>query len=292
MLKSTKTLGICLKRYLNLHEYQASSLLASYGLATLKGGPASTPERAQSIANTIPGPVVIKAQAHTGGRGRGYFKRSKLQSGVHILEDHKNVLNIAKQMLDDVIITKQSGPEGKLVHTVYVVEKVNLKKEIYLGLIVDRKKALPLLIVSPKGGMGIEEIGSEYILQEFAESLEGFSETQLEKIAKFLELESLDQEEKIKQMIKKLFKCFNEKDALMIEINPLGVLTDNRLVICDSKVKIDDNSKPRQKALFDQEDLTQKDPKEVEAEANDLNYVKLTGSVGCLVNGEIGRAHV
>lgn len=285
MLKVSKGLSFTLRRYLNLHEYQASQLLHSYGLPTLKGGPAKTPEEALNLAKLISGPVVVKAQVHAGGRGRGVFKNSKLNSGVHVLEDSSNVFKLASQMLHDIIVTKQSGPEGKPVNTIYVVEKVNLKKEIYLGLIIDRKKALPLLIASPKGGMGIEEIESKFILQEYAESLKGFSEEQLNKIAHFLELETEEQKTQIKTTIKGMFKCLAEKDATMIEINPLGVLQENKIVVCDAKVKIDDNAKPRQKALFDLEDLSQRDPKEIQAEANDLNYVKLSGSVGCLVNG-------
>ena len=284
-MKYSKALTISLKRFMNLHEYQASQLLKSYHLPTLRGGPARTPEEAQNLANSISGPVVIKAQVHAGGRGRGVFKNSKLQSGVHILDSPKGISDLAKKMLKDVLVTKQSGSEGKPVNTVFVVEKVDLKQEIYIGLIIDRKRALPLLIVSPKGGMGIEEIESKYILQEYAQTLDGFSEEQINRVVKFLQLTTKKQEQTIHELVIGLYRLIMEKDASLIEINPLGVLKNDDIVICDAKINIDDNAKPRQKELFDMEDLSQKDPKEVLAEKNDLNYVKLDGDIGCLVNG-------
>ena len=285
MLQKSKSLGQVLKRFLNLHEYQATQVLETYGLPTLKGGPARTPQEAKKIADEIAGPLVFKAQAHTGGRGRGHFKNSGLQSGVHLLTNADKVTELASKMLNDVLVTKQTGKDGKPVNTVYLVERVDVQKEIYLGLIIDRKQALPLLICSPKGGMGIEEIESKYILKEYATDLSGFSESQLNKIADFLELSSGEQKEQIKSIVKGLYKCLLQCDATLLEINPLGVLGDGKIVVCDSKFNVDDNSKPRQPKLFEMEDLTQKDPKEVQAEEQDLNYVKLDGSVGCLVNG-------
>jgi succinyl-CoA synthetase beta subunit len=278
-------MAISLRRYLNLHEYQAVQLLGSYGLPILRGGPVRTPEEATAFARKIAGPLVLKAQIHAGGRGRGIFKNSGLHSGVHVIEDIAKVAPLAKQMLNDYLVTKQSGKEGKLVSTLYLVEKASIKKELYLAMMIDRKKALPLLICSPKGGMGIEEIDKSFILQEYAQNMHGFSEKQLNEVAKFLELTDATQQEKIKEIIKGMFKLLIERDATLIEINPMGILADGRITVCDAKVNIDDNSKPRQPALFEMEDLTQKDPKEVEAEHNDLNYVKLNGSVGCLVNG-------
>lgn len=285
MIRNTRTMAFSLRRYLNLHEYQAVQLLSGYGLPTLSGGAARTPSEAVTVAHKINGPFFLKAQIHGGGRGRGVFKNSGLASGVHMVTEQSEVVPLAQKMLGDYLVTKQTGKEGKLVSTVYVVEKANIKKELYLALMIDRKKALPLLICSSQGGMGIEEIDKSLILQEYAQSMHGFSEKQLNEIAKFLELVEPRQLEKIKEIIKGMFKLLIERDATLVEINPLGVLTDGRIAVCDAKVNIDDNARPRQQALFEMEDLTQKDPKEVEAEHNDLNYVKLNGSIGCLVNG-------
>lgn len=285
MFKSTRALGFSLRRFIHLHEYQADQLLHSYDLPVLRGGSAKTPEDAYSVAKKIGGPVVIKAQVHAGGRGRGHFKNSGLQGGVHILNDSENIKAVARQMLQDVLITKQTGEEGKPVNTVFIVEKVDIKRELYIALMLDRARALPLLICSPKGGMGIEDIDKKYILKEYAQGLHGFSEKQLNQISKFLELESPEQEAQMKSIVKSLFKLMMERDATMVEINPMGVLSDGRIAVCDVKVNLDDNAKPRQKKLFEMEDLSQKDQKEVQAESNDLNYVKLKGTVGCLVNG-------
>lgn len=285
MIRNTRGLVTGIRRYLNLHEYQAAQLLHSYGLPVLRGGPAKSPEEAAKLAKKLNGPVVVKAQIHAGGRGRGVFKNSGLQSGVHLVEDSAKVLPLAKQMLGDHLVTKQSGKEGKPVSTLFVVEKVDIRKELYLALMIDRKRALPLLICSPKGGMGIEEIDKKFILQEYAQGMHGFSEKQLTNIAKFMELETPAQEEQMRGIIKGMFQMLIEKDATLVEVNPMGILSDHRIAICDAKVNVDDNAKPRQTVLFEMEDKSQKDQKEVEAETHDLNYVKLNGSVGCLVNG-------
>lgn len=285
MQKFNKGIHTTIRRFLNLHEYQASALLSSYQLPVLRGGSAKTPEEAFAIAKGLGNGVVVKAQVHAGGRGRGYFKHSGLQSGVHVLDDSSSVKELSKKMLNDVLITKQSGASGKPVNTLYIVERVNLKQEIYLAVMIDREKAAPVIIASPKGGMGIEEIEKKFILQERAESVNGFSEAQIQKIVDFLELTTEAQKESMKKIIRGIYKCFNDSDATLVEINPLGITKDDRVLICDSKVNIDDNAKPRQKQIFDLEDLTQKAPIEVKAEHFDLNYVKLTGNVGCLVNG-------
>jgi succinyl-CoA synthetase beta subunit len=285
MRKITSGIQTTIRRYLNLHEYQASALLSSYNLPVLRGGPARSPQEALDIATKLGNGVVVKAQVHAGGRGRGLFKKSGLQSGVHVLNNSSTVKELSSKMLNDVLVTKQSGASGKPVNTLYVVEKVDLKQEIYLAVMIDREKAAPVIIASPKGGMGIEEIDKKFILQERAESVKGFSENQIEKIVEFLELSTSAQKEDMKNIIRGIYKCFTESDATLVEINPLGVLKDGRVLICDSKVNIDDNSKLRQTKIFEMEDLSQKEPIEVKAEHFDLNYVKLSGNVGCLVNG-------
>ena len=278
------TLSKTIRRYMNLHEYQASNLLATYNLPVIIGGAAKTPQEAESIAKTLTSGIVVKAQIHAGGRGRGVFKNSGLKSGVHILDKVEEVSSLAKKMLGDFLVTKQSGSEGKPVNTLFLVEKINLKRELYLAIMIDRANACPVVIASPKGGMGIEEIDKEFILQERG-SMDGLTKQQIKKIALFLQPENSDQQKELEQLISSLFKCFKEKDATLVEINPLGINSSGKVLICDCKVNIDDNAKPRQAALFDQEDLSQKNEIEVKAEACDLNYVKLDGNVGCMVNG-------
>ena len=287
MRRITKALQMTLKRHMNLHEYQAAQILRSYGMPVIQGSSAHTPEEAEKISQQFGnGGVVVKAQVHAGGRGRGRFLNSGLQSGVHVLANSSFVVPIAKKMLGDYLVTKQSGEAGKPVNTLYVVRRVDLKKELYLSIMIDRERAAPLIIASPKGGMGIEEIDKKFILQEPANDLvNGFSEAQKQKIADFLEPENDEQRNIFKKLISDLYRCFIEKEATLVEINPLGILKDGEVLICDAKVRVDDNAKPRQKELFQLEDESQLDPKEVQAASFDLNYVKLTGNVGCLVNG-------
>lgn len=277
-----------LKRMLNLHEYQASELLSHYSLPVLKGRDAETPLEAKQIAQEIMNSnamgLVLKAQVHSGGRGRGHFKNSGLQGGVKIIKTAEEVYNLSSQMLNDVLITKQTGLSGKPCHKVYVVEQVDLDRELYISVMLNREKAAPIFIVSPQGGMGIEEIDSKYILQEQIDPVEGLTTEKLNKIVNFLEVNDSNREQ-MEGVVKGLYNCFMEKDATLVEINPLGITKDNRVLICDSKLNIDDNASIRLKDLFKKEDLSQKDPKEVLAEKFDLNYVKLDGNVGCLVNG-------
>ena len=272
------------KRFMNLHEYQAASLLASYNLPMLKGGAAGSADEANKIAKTFDSGIVIKAQIHAGGRGRGSFKNSGLKSGVHIMDNDTEVKSIVSKMLGDYLVTKQSGSEGKPVNKVFLVEKINLERELYLAILIDRANACPVFIASPKGGMGIEEIDKEFILQERG-TMEGFTEAQISKIADFLQPKNSKQKEELNDIVRGLFNCFKEKDATLVEINPLGINQEGKVLVCDCKVNIDDNSKPRQVKLFEQEDLTQKNQIEVNAENYDLNYVKLDGKVGCMVNG-------
>ncbi len=277
------------KRFLNLHEYQASELLSHYNLPVLFGRHAETPTEAKIVADEIQQKTnlgfVLKAQVHSGGRGRGYFKNSGLQGGVKMLSTPEEVKAISSQMLNDILITKQSGEHGKPCHAVYVVEKVNIEKEMYLSIMLDRERACPLLIVSPEGGMGIEEIDKKFILQKQLDPIQGLTEKDIEEVVDFVNLKSEEQKEKMRDILDGLYQCFHEKDATLVEINPLGIIEDGRILICDSKLNIDDNAQPRLQELFKKEDLSQKDKKEVLAEKYDLNYVKLDGNIGCLVNG-------
>lgn len=271
-------------RNLNLHEYQGADLLSKHGLPTLKGGPARTPAEALSLAKTFPAGAVVKAQIHAGGRGRGRFLKSKLESGVHIFDTYEKLEEIAAKMLNDTLVTKQSGPQGKPVETLFVVEKVNIKKEMYLAVTLNREAAAIFIIASPKGGMGIEEVDPQYVLKLQIGGKQ-ISPEEIHKITAFLEPENPSQAKEIEKIVEKLFEIFNGLDCTMVEINPLGVLADGRVAICDSKINIDDSSEFRHKEEFKLDDISQKNPIEVKAHQLDLSYVKLDGDIGCLVNG-------
>jgi len=277
------------KRNLHLHEYQASQLLQNYRLPVIQGGPAHTLEEVNSVAQNIKSQsnkgLVVKAQVHAGGRGRGSFKNSGLKSGVQIVKDVEAAKNVAAKMLNDVLVTKQSGAGGKPVNTLYIVEEVELKRELYLSILLDRQRAKPIIIASPQGGVGIEEIDKKFILQMPIDPKKGLTDEQVNEVVKFMELESDELKKTMDLTLRGLYNCFTEKDATMVEINPLGITAEGKMLICDCKVNIDDNSVIRQDELFKQEDFSQKDKKEVLAEKYELNYVKLDGNVGCLVNG-------
>lgn len=276
-------------RGLHLHEYQASELLKQYRLPVITGGPATNIEEVQKVGNEIKAKsqrgLVVKAQIHAGGRGRGYFKNSGLKSGVQIVKNVDDARNVASKMLNDVLITKQSGTHGKPVNTLYIVEEVDLKRELYLSILLDRQRACPVIIVSPQGGVGIEEIDKKFILQVPVDPKKGLTDQQVDEVVKFMELDTDELKKTMELTIRGLYNCFTEKDATLVEINPLGVTREGKMLICDSKVNIDDNSVIRQQELFSKEDFSQKDVKEVLAEKHELNYVKLEGNVGCLVNG-------
>lgn len=188
-------------------------------------------------------------------------------------------------MIGDRLVTKQSGPEGKPCNTVYIVEKVKLKRELYISIMIDRENACPLIICSPKGGMGIEEVDPQFILQKRINPEWGLTEEEIKQITSFLGFIEQKDIKVMDQILKGIYRCFEEKNATLIEINPLGVTEAGEIKVCDAKIRIDDNATGLQKDLFDQEDLSQKDLLEIQANKFDLNYVKLKGEIGCLVNG-------
>lgn len=277
------------RRQLHLHEYQASELLQHYHLPVITGGPATTLAEVEIVANEIKAKsqrgLVVKAQVHAGGRGRGHFKNSGLKSGVQIMKTVDDAKNVAKKMLNDILITKQSGAQGKPVNTLYIVEEVDLKRELYLSILLDRQRACAIIIASPQGGVGIEEIEKKYILQVPVDPINGLTDEQVKEVVNFMDLDSDELKQTMDFTLRGLYACFKDKDATMVEINPLGITREGKMLICDSKVNIDDNAAIRQKDLFKKEDFSQKDKKEVLAEKYELNYVKLDGNVGCLVNG-------
>lgn len=282
-------------RHHSIHEFRSAQLLNKYGVSTPRGKIAFTPQEAGQIALNIPSKqVVLKAQALTGGRGKGHFSGPDgLNSGIQILNNDVNeVTKISGKMLGHTLITKQSGPRGKFVSGVYVVEKVNVLKEGYLSIMMDRSTQMPLIIASKEGGVNIEEVAAKnpdavkkFYVKHVGKSID---DELAGRIAKALGFDE-KLEPKTARTVQQLYKIFNERDATQIEINPISEVEghhgENEVMCMDAKFGFDDNASFRQEEIFSWRDLTQEDPQEVEAKRYDLNFVKLHGNIGCLVNG-------
>lgn len=275
------------KRFLHLHEYQAQGLMKQYGINVPAGSSAETPEEAQKIAEALASPdLAIKAQILAGGRGLGTFDTG-LKGGVHLCHSPLQVRKLAELMLGHTLVTKQTGPQGKKVNKILVCKRHFLRRETYIAMLLDRQYQGPVLIYSDKGGMDIEKVAhdSPSSIHKDAIDLErGITMEQAKKCAHVLGFpDSLANV--VYEQLSKMYKLFIEKDATLLEVNPF-VETSNGEVMCvDAKINFDDNAKFRQKELFELEDSSQGDPREVDAAKFDLNYIGLDGSIGCLVNG-------
>jgi len=275
------------RRFLNLHEYQAQKIFGEFGVGVPKNLPAFSVAEAVEKAKEMPGDeVVVKSQVLAGGRGLGYFKENNFQGGVHIVKKEK-VAETAEKMLGKTLITKQTGAEGKPNNTLMLAEKVDIVAEKYFAILMDRGSGGPLMIGSKTGGTSIEDIAAEdptAIIKMPVDIMNGMSNEEARQMAKQMGYTGA-QEADAATLIGNLYKVFVDCDCTMLEINPLATLKDGRVLVCDAKVNFDDNAKFRQKAIFDQRDVTQENPIEVEAKKYDLNYIKLDGSVACMVNG-------
>lgn len=265
---------------MNIHEYQAKAVLAKYGVAVPSGHAAFTPEEAVQKANELGGPVwVVKAQIHAGGRGKA--------GGVKVVKSVADVEKEAKRLLGSTLVTHQTGPEGKEVHRLYIEEGSSIERELYLSVLVDRATSRISFIASTEGGMDIEEVAAktpEKILSFSVDPASGISGFHGRKVAYALGLEG-DLNKQGVALIEKLYKAFVAEDMSMLEINPLVVTGEGKLVCLDAKVNFDSNSLYRHKDIVELRDLTEEDPSEVEASKYDLNYIKLDGKIGCMVNG-------
>ncbi|AET40306.1 succinate--CoA ligase (GDP-forming) subunit beta Ecym_5568 [Eremothecium cymbalariae DBVPG len=278
-------------RKLSIHEYRSAELLRQYGIGTPKGSAASSAEEAYQVAKGLgaeSSDLVVKAQALTGGRGKGHFDTG-LQSGVHMISSSEEAKDLAEKMVGHKLITKQSGANGKLVSAVYIVERVNAKHEAYLSILMDRQTKKPLIICSSEGGMNIEDVAHnnpDAIKKFYVTPSEGLTKETAAEVAKNLGF-SKEAEADAADAVLKLYKIFNEKDATQIEINPLSEVTgqDTKVMCMDAKFGFDDNASFRQQEVYSWRDLSQEDPDEVIAKNSDLNFVKLQGNIGCLVNG-------
>ncbi len=278
---------------MNLHEYQAKQLLAQYGVAVPIGEVCQAAEQARAVAEKLFATgekvVVVKAQIHAGGRGKGTFK-SGFQGGVKLCKSADEVLEKAKAMLGNVLVTKQTGPEGRLVSKLLVAAAPPIKKEFYLAVLLDRATSRPILMASTEGGVDIEEVAAktpEKILKETIDPGIGFMPYQGRKIAAALGLKG-ELASQCAKLVAGVYKTFWEADASLLEINPLCVIEANgkeAISAVDAKMSIDDSALYRHKDIQEMRDLAEESPLEIEASKFNLNYIKLDGSIACLVNG-------
>ncbi|MEW6377705.1 MAG: ADP-forming succinate--CoA ligase subunit beta [Thermodesulfobacteriota bacterium] len=265
---------------MKIHEYQAKEILKGYGVPVPKGRVAENSEEAKKIAEEIGAKtIVVKAQIHAGGRGKG--------GGVRVVGHPGEAEKAAKEILGMTLFTHQTGPAGRLVKKVLVEEGVEVKEELYLGVVIDRSKACPLIMASREGGVEIEKVAAESpekIVKEWIEPPTGFRPFQANKIGYGLGLEPR-QVGKLRSILEGLYKAFYEKDCLLAEINPLVLTQGGDFIALDAKMNFDDNGLYRHKEIAVLRDLNEESPLEVEASKYNLNYIKLDGNVGCMVNG-------
>ncbi|HXP75266.1 MAG TPA: ADP-forming succinate--CoA ligase subunit beta [Stellaceae bacterium] len=274
---------------MNIHEYQAKSLLQKYGVAVPRGAVAYTPEEAQRVARDLGGPVwVVKAQIHAGGRGAGRFKDDpKGKGGVRVVKSIEDVGAGAAAMLGHVLVTKQTGAAGREVKRVYIEEGCDIKCELYLGLLLDRRTSRVTMMASTEGGMEIEEVAAahpEKILKVAIDPATGMQPFHARQLAFGLGLEGKQVQAATSFMLA-MYKAFQGLDASIVEINPLVVTGSGEVMALDAKMNFDDNALFRHKDIADMRDESEEDPIEVEAGKHELNYVKLDGNIGCMVNG-------
>ncbi|MGN6555270.1 MAG: ADP-forming succinate--CoA ligase subunit beta [Verrucomicrobiota bacterium] len=279
---------------MNIHEYQARQLLAQSGVAIPPGDVCDQPEAAKAIAAKLFAEgahvVVVKSQVHSGGRGKGTFK-SGFKGGVKLCKSADEVFEMAKAMLGNVLVTKQTGAEGRLVSKLLVASAPDIQKELYLAVLLDRATSRPLIMVSTEGGMDIEEVAEktpEKLVKESIDPAVGLMPYQARKLATALGLTG-DLIGQAAKLIAGVYKAWWELDASMVEINPLCICKGNDgkpvMYAVDAKVSFDDNALYRHKNIQDMRDLAEEAPLEIEASKFSLNYIKLDGSIACLVNG-------
>ena len=274
---------------MNIHEYQAKQLLAKFGVSVPKGHVAYTPEEAETAAKALGGPVfVVKSQIHAGGRGAGRFRGNEAgKGGVRIVKSVEDVRANAEEMLGRVLVTKQTGPEGKEVKRLYVEDGCDIARELYLSFLIDRATSKVTVIASTEGGMEIEEVAEatpEKIITVAIDPVTGLQPHHARGIAFGLGLEGKQVGSAVK-FLQAMYKVVVDLDASMVEINPLVVTGAGDVMALDAKMNFDDNALYRHPEIAELRDEDEEDPAELEAARHELNYVKLDGSIGCMVNG-------
>ena len=274
---------------MNIHEYQGKELLSSYGVTVLKGSVAYTVDEAVKAAEELGGPVyVVKSQIHAGGRGAGRFQDNPDGAGgVRVVKSIDEVRASAAEMLGHILVTKQTGPAGKEVKRLYIEDGCDIARELYLGMLLDRETSRLLMMASTEGGMEIEEVAHatpEKILKVSIDPATGMMPYHARKLAFGLGLEGKQVGSAVKLMLA-MYKAFTELDCSIVEINPLVITGDGDVVALDAKVNFDDNALYRHKNVMELRDEDEEDPMELEAAQHELNYIKLDGNIGCMVNG-------
>lgn len=275
-------------RHLNLHEYQSKQLMSESGIAVQKFQVFDSADQGAAAAKAL-GDVpeyVLKAQVHAGGRGKGSFD-SGLKGGVHLTTDPDVVQQLAKDMLGYRLHTKQTPPEGVVVNKLMVAEALDIARETYFAILMDRAFGGPVMVASPDGGVDIEAVAEktpDRIFKEPIDITKGVSKDQTDRLAAAMGFEGEKAEQASAQMAK-LYDLFMKVDATQVEINPFAETPDGRVVCFDAKINFDDNAEFRQKAIFAERDVAEEDPREVEAQRHNLNFVAMDGNIGCLVNG-------
>jgi succinyl-CoA synthetase beta subunit len=272
---------------MNIHEYQARELFQKFGVATSKGHAASSPEEVHKVAASLGvSQIVVKAQIHAGGRGKGVFKNG-FKGGVHVCKTPDEARDLAAKMLGQTLVTPQTGEEGRVVNKLLVAEAVDISRELYFAILFDRETSGPMVIASTEGGVDIESVAHdtpEKILRIAIDPLLGIQGYQTRKIAAALGLRGplMTQASKL---FTSLYRAFIESDCSQVEVNPLVVTPDGRLLALDAKFNFDDNALYRQPAIVAMRDKAEEDPREVAASEYSLNYIGLDGNIACLVNG-------
>jgi succinyl-CoA synthetase beta subunit len=264
---------------MKIHEYQGKEILARYGVRVPRGEVAYNKEEARAIAHKLGGTVVVKAQIHAGGRGKG--------GGVKLAKTPDEAAELAGKMIGMTLVTAQTGPEGRVVQKVLIEEGLDIRRELYLGIVIDRQTGKPVFMASGSGGMDIEEVAAktpELILKEYIQPGTGLQAFQARKLAFGLGLAPELINDAV-QFMMALYKAFEDTDASLAEINPFLVTGDNKVYALDAKMTFDDNALYRHKDIKELRDLNEEDPLEIEASKFNLNYIKLDGNVACMVNG-------
>ncbi|PYQ36478.1 MAG: ADP-forming succinate--CoA ligase subunit beta [Acidobacteria bacterium] len=264
---------------MKVHEYQAKSLLSRYGVAVPRGEVADTADEARDVARKLGGAVIVKAQIHAGGRGKG--------GGIRVARDPDEAFEHSRAILGMTLVTPQTGAAGRVVRKVLVEEALDLDRELYLGVTLDRSRALPMVIASKSGGMEIEEVATRdpsAVLREAVDPALGMFPFQARRLAFSLGLSGDSFRQGI-SLMQALFRAYVETDATLAEVNPLLVTRSGRVLALDAKMTFDDNALFRHPDIAGMRDLAEEDPLEVEASKFGLNYIKLDGNVGCMVNG-------
>uniref|UniRef100_A0A6B2L5E8 Succinate--CoA ligase [GDP-forming] subunit beta, mitochondrial n=1 Tax=Arcella intermedia TaxID=1963864 RepID=A0A6B2L5E8_9EUKA len=276
------------KRYLNLHEYQSKKLMDSFGVATQKWVLAHSPQEGvrEARKNLRASELVVKAQILAGGRGKGKFNTG-FHGGVHLCNTAEEAGSLVEQMVGNRLVTKQTSAEGVEVRSVMIAESINIKRELYVSILMDRAYGGPVIVYSPMGGMDIEEVAHKHpeaIFKEAVDIEKGPNTEQLKKIAKQLQF-TPDKIDEAAHQLARLYEMFINLDCTQVEVNPFAETDEGKIICCDAKMNFDDNAAFRQKDIFNLHDSSEDDPREVQAQLFSLNYIGMEGNIGCMVNG-------